>query len=104
MNVREFVARFLTEPLLKLELELAHHLSNGNHDHHLNHVNPHVIKANYVILGSGGAGLLYGLSLCWAEAGERVLIPSSYYAAFESGICILVDCVLLREVMKNPAL
>lgn len=103
MNARESVARFLTERFLKPELELEHHPSNGNHDHDLNHVNPHVIKANNVILGSGGAGLLNGLSLCLAEAGEAVLIPSPYYAAFESDISIVAECVPLRVLMKDPA-
>jgi aspartate/methionine/tyrosine aminotransferase len=94
MHARESVARFLTKKFLKPE-----HHENGKPNENSD-VN--AIEAKNVILGSGCAGLLNGLSLCLAEAKDAVLIPSPYYAAFESDVSVVAECVTLKVLMKDP--
>lgn len=86
MHVRESVARFLTRKFLKPE--------KGNDS---------VVNAEHVILGSGCAGLLNGLFLSLLEEGEAVLIPAPYYAAFESDMKIVAQCVPLKVSMADPS-
>lgn len=50
----------------------------------------------------GCAGLLNSLFFSLAEAGDGVLIPSPYYAAFESDMKVIAECFPLQVTMKNP--
>ena len=52
---------------------------------------------------SGCASLLNGLFFSLAEAGEAVLIPSPYYAAFENDMKIVAQCVPHQVPMMHPA-
>jgi len=54
------------------------------------------------ICDRGCAGLLNGLFFSIAEAGDAVLIPSPYYAAFESDMKVIAQCVPHQVPMEHP--
>jgi aspartate/methionine/tyrosine aminotransferase len=63
----------------------------------------HIIDRDDIVLGSGCAGLLNGLFFSLLEAGEAVLLPAPYYAAFESDMKVVAECVPVQVFMSNPA-
>jgi Aspartate/tyrosine/aromatic aminotransferase len=62
-----------------------------------------VVLGEHVILGSGCAGLLNGLFFSLLEPGDGVLIPAPYYAAFESDMKVVAQCVPIGVYMANPS-
>jgi len=94
MSARESVARFLTRKFLKPE--------QGETPPEDDNSACSAIQADNVILGSGCAGLLNGLFFSLSEANEAVLIPAPYYAAFESDMKVIAQCVPLKVHMTNP--
>jgi aspartate/methionine/tyrosine aminotransferase len=110
MHARESVARFLTRKFLRRKVVIVgpnHHDHDTDDDHdegsHDTSNGAGVIKGENVILGSGCAGLLNGLFFCLLEPGDVVLIPAPYYAAFESDMKVVAQCVPVKVSMANPS-
>mmetsp|Transcript_12203 Transcript_12203/g.22883 ORF Transcript_12203/g.22883 Transcript_12203/m.22883 type:complete len:550 (+) Transcript_12203:45-1694(+) len=89
MHARESVARFLTRKFLQP-------CTNST-------TTSTTISGEHVILGSGCAGLLNGLFFSLLEEGDAVLIPAPYYAAFESDMKVMAQCIPVPVYMANPS-
>jgi len=85
-HVREAIAGFLTRKFLQPAL--------GSDD---------ALQADNVVLGSGAAGLLNWMFFSLCEEGEGCLIPAPYYAAFESDMGIVAQCVPVPVQLSNPS-
>ena len=55
-----------------------------------------LVKETDVVLGAGAAAVLNNLFTCVCEAGDGVLIPAPYYAAFENDMEVLSGLIPLK--------
>ncbi|KAL9181643.1 hypothetical protein ACHAXT_010448 [Thalassiosira profunda] len=63
-----------------------------------------VVRPENVAFGAGAASLLSHLALSLAEAGDAVLIPAPYYAAFDADLKIIAGCIAVPVHSSNASI
>lgn len=61
-----------------------------------------VVRPAHVAFGAGAASLISHLALALAEAGDAVLIPAPYYAAFDADLNMTAGCVAIAVHSSDP--